>query len=163
MGSGGSNCPFYQSYKYCIKAGREINDDLFDYYCMLGYSYTDCPIYKGTTSSSSSGGCFITSACVESKGLPDDCYELTTLRWYRDNILSTTSCGKEKIAEYYNIAPQIVESINLLQNKSEIYDEIYSEYILKCIKTIEDKKYDATFDIYCHMVDILKEKYLKGD
>ena len=30
------------------------------------------------------GGCFLTSACVKFKGLPDDCAELETLRAFRE-------------------------------------------------------------------------------
>ena len=39
--------------------------------------------YKSNNKNSGSGssaGCYLTSACVEAKGLPDDCQELQTLR-----------------------------------------------------------------------------------
>lgn len=34
----------------------------------------------------------------------DNCYELTTLRWFRDTYVS-----KDDIDKYYNIAPRIVK------------------------------------------------------
>ena len=37
----------------------------------------------------------------------DNCYELTVLRWFRDNFVS-----KEDKEHYYEIAPIIVETIN---------------------------------------------------
>ena len=35
----------------------------------------------------------------------DNCYELTVLRWFRDNFVS-----KEDIKHYYEVAPIIVEN-----------------------------------------------------
>lgn len=83
------DCPYYQSYRYCLKLHGEVPEKLFDTYCMSSFSYSDCPVYLDERTSSS-GGCFLTSACVKSKGLPDNCYELTRLRWFRDNILAKT-------------------------------------------------------------------------
>lgn len=161
MGSGGSNCPYYQSYKYCIKKRGDVNDDFFSRYCMSDYNYTECPIYKQEDSSSE--GCFLTSACVENKGLPDDCQELTQLRWYRDSILPSQPDGQTKIAEYYHIAPQIVENINCQPDKKDIYDRIYSDYILPCTEMISNGNYDDVYQKYCDMVYSLKEKYMKKE
>ena len=36
-------------------------------------------------------GCFITTACCEALGLDDDCFELRTLRRYRDQVLAKTA------------------------------------------------------------------------
>lgn len=57
-------------------------------------------------------GCFLTSACVEYLGLPDDCKELTTLRTIRDKVLKATGEGRGLVDEYYRIAPALVEKIN---------------------------------------------------
>lgn len=43
-------------------------------------------------------------------GLPDDCYELTVLRGFRDNYLKNRENGAQDIADYYRNAPQIVRS-----------------------------------------------------
>ena len=40
-----------------------------------------CTRYEEGTGTSS-GGCYLTSACVESKNLPDNCHELTVLRQF---------------------------------------------------------------------------------
>ena len=75
------SCPFYwYNHHYaCRKSGKDVNEDTYDKYCR-NYDYDDCPIYKGNDS----GGCFLTSACTEARGLPDDCHELTVLRSFRD-------------------------------------------------------------------------------
>lgn len=71
------SCPFYwYNHHYaCRKTGQDVNEDTYYKYCR-NYDYDDCPIYKGNDS----GGCFLTSACTEARGLPDDCHELTVLR-----------------------------------------------------------------------------------
>ncbi len=101
--------------------------------------------------SSSSGGCFLTTACCEYKGLPDDCYELTTLRYLRDSYMKKSLVGSKLVDLYYDIAPDIVEKINLLDNKKEIYEEIYQE-IQKIVVLIEDTKYTDAVGKY---IDIM--------
>jgi hypothetical protein len=53
-------------------------------------------------------GCFITTACCEVLGLDDDCFELRTLRRYRDTVLAKTTDGPADIAAYYAMAPLIL-------------------------------------------------------
>ena len=70
---------------------------------------------KGGSSSGNdndSGGCFLTTACTEAKGLPDNCRELETLRHFRDNYMMNVPEGKADIAHYYKTAPSIVNAIN---------------------------------------------------
>ena len=57
----------------------------------------------------------------------DDCYELTVLRWFRDNFVS-----KEDIEHYYETAPVIVEAINREEKKDIIYDYIYDNSFIYC-------------------------------
>ena len=78
----------------------------------------------------------MTSACIESKRLPDDCYELTTLRNFRDTWLSSTEEGKAIIKQYYAIAPSIVTAINKSDNNKAVYDSIYNEMVIPCVKLI---------------------------
>ena len=99
----------------------------------------------------SSSGCFLTTACVEYKGLADDCEELTKLRAFRDNYLKTTEEGKAVVEEYYRIAPQIVENIDKSGKKDEIYEFIYQE-VPKCIACIESGDNDGAVAVYRNMV-----------
>ena len=91
------SCPFYwYNHHYaCRKTGQDVNEDTYYKYCR-NYDYDDCPIYKGNDS----GGCFLTSACTEARGLPDDCHELTVLRAFRDGYLRSQPEGEAEIAEY---------------------------------------------------------------
>lgn len=106
----------------------------------------------------SSGGCFITSACCNYKGFPDNCYELTVLRKYRDTFLKKTKHGKDLINEYYRIAPSIVECINSHPDKETIYSDIY-ERISKCVSLIEKNELEIVCKLYEQMVTELKSKY----
>lgn len=70
--------------------------------------------------------CFLTTACCEYKGLPDDCYELEELRKMRDIELKKDRRGVEIIDFYYKEAPRIVKQIENSNNKDEVCDWIYN-------------------------------------
>ncbi len=107
-----------------------------------------------------SDGCFITTAVCDSFNKPDNCYELTMFRNFRDNWLINEIDGKELIKEYYNNAPKIVDSINSRSNKSEIYLNIWNTYLKACLQFIENKKYSECKDLYIQMVRNLEKKFL---
>lgn len=82
-------------------------------------------------------GCYITTATCEAYGKPDDCYELTEFRNFRDNWLMEQPDGKQLIQLYYRTAPRIVEKINMQPNRCDIYKMIRDEYLSECLKYIE--------------------------
>ena len=96
--------------------------------------------------------CFISSACAEYMGLPDDCEELTVLRSFRDQVLKSTPEGNALVEEYYRIAPPLVEKILSSPEKEKIFKEIYDR-ILACIDVIRQEKNDEAVLIYREMVD----------
>src|SRR5258705_10310485 len=50
--------------------------------------------------------CFLTATCCALVGLADDCFELRTLRRYRDEVLAEMPDGRGDIDRYYGIAPR---------------------------------------------------------
>ncbi len=118
--------------------------------------------YGGDSSSNDLGGCFLTSACVGYLGLPDDCAELTTLRRFRDDVLTTTSEGKALVEEYYRIAPTLVDKIDASVQKDEIYKNIYKQ-ITACIDAIDNNKYDLAVQLYKKMVEDVTAEFEKSD
>lgn len=151
------SCSYYtfrQGDYYCIKKSDYVNEDVYYKYCR-NWDYSDCPIYKGDTS----GGCYLTSACMYAKGLPDDCYELETLRNFRDTWLKNSEEGMAIIKEYYEVAPKIVSAINETKESKKVYDMLYEEMVQPCVKFIEQKKYKETVHLYRSMTMQLKEKY----
>lgn len=102
---------------------------------------------------SSSGGCFLTTACCEHKGLPDDCRELTALRYLRDEYMKKYDFGQALISIYYEKAPAIVDKINHMADSDEIYEGIYNK-IQEIVVMIENKKYD---DAVCEYIKLMFE------
>lgn len=106
------------------------------------------------------GGCFVTTAVCDSFGKPDDCAELTAFRNFRDGWLAAQPDGKNLIAEYYSVAPKIVEKINRLADAAQIYENIWRKYLSPCLAFIERSENLACKDKYVEMVRELKSRYL---
>lgn len=104
--------------------------------------------------------CYITTAVCRSLGRPDDCYELNTLRDYRDSYLLSTDEGREIVQEYYNIAPTIVKRIDKKAEADEIYENIWKTYLSPCITMIENGENEKCRDLYSSMVRKLEARHL---
>ena len=151
------SCSYYtfrQGDYYCVKKGDYVNEDVYYKYCR-NYDYSDCPIYKGD----SYGGCYLTSACIYAKGLSDDCYELETLRRFRDTWLKNFKKGKDVIKQYYEIAPKIVSAINETKNSKLVYDMLYEKMVKPCVTFIEQEKYQEALELYQRMTLQLEKEY----
>lgn len=104
--------------------------------------------------------CYITTAVCESRHKPDDCYELETLRRYRDDYLMKSKEGRALVEEYYDIAPALVMCVDMQKDRNQIYDAIYEEYLVPCIDDIEKERLEACKERYVSMVKRLSGKYL---
>lgn len=113
-----------------------------------------------TSNSGGNSWCYITTAVCDYFNKPDDCYELKTLRDFRDNRLKNMPGGVELIKEYYNIAPSIVANLEKTPIKDAIYTELYKDYLNPCIEYIEEEKYDYCKEKYIEMVTHLKNIFL---
>lgn len=103
---------------------------------------------------------FLTSACVEAKGLPDDCYGLTVLRKFRDTYLRFLPCGEKEIAEYYFVAPQIVSAIKKREDYLCIFDSIYTKLVKPCVNMIERGDNEKAHILYRDTIQQLRTQYL---
>lgn len=103
---------------------------------------------KKKSSASSNSGCYLTTACIVSKDLPDDCDELETLRDFRDSYLAALPNGEDEIEQYYQIAPGIVSSINRRDNHEEIWNQVYAELIVPCVRMIHAQENEAAYRLY---------------
>lgn len=159
----GEECRYYYydaGYSCALKREKEgyssISSDDVHRYCW-GYHYEECPRYKRY---GSSGGCFLTTACVEAKGLPDDCDELQTLRSFRDTYLRSLDGGEEEIAEYYLAAPKIVESIKKRSDSAMVFDKIYNELVKPCVALIKAGDNQGAHELYKSYTLHLKQEYI---
>lgn len=102
----------------------------------------------GDSGSSGDDGCFLTTACVRARGLPDDCEELTILRQYRDTSLKNRNGGETDIREYYKLAPTIVDRVNQKSDAKEIWNAVYENMILPCIEMIRQNRMESAYELY---------------
>lgn len=115
-------------------------------------------IFKPTTGS---GGCYITTAVCEEYMKPDDCYELTKFRNFRDNWLKYQPDGQKLIDKYYKTAPTIVKLINKRPNRKEIYHYLNNTYLSKCLLCIEKKENEKCKILYIEMMEYLYKEQKK--
>lgn len=107
------------------------------------------------------GGCYITTATCEEYGKPDDCYELTSFRSFRDDWLINQPDGKELIDRYYKTAPKVVELINKQSNRTDIYHYLNDTYLVQCLKCIEEGDNEKCKSLYISMMEYLYEEQNK--
>lgn len=115
------------------KDGREfcMHDNFYS--CSDMYSNSETPYgydYRSDTCKDATP-CFFTTACCDELGLSDDCWELRTLRQYRDTYLSAAEGGPSDIAAYYEIAPRVLDGIAYEARRQELLI-IYAFMILPC-------------------------------
>lgn len=114
---------------------------------------------KKSSGSSNGSGCYLTTACVVAKGLPDDCSELQTLRTFRDSYLAALPNGKAEIEHYYQIAPGIVSTIDHLDNNTEIWNQVYSDLVAPCVQMIHAQDNEKAYKHYKAYSMELYKKY----
>ncbi len=131
---------------------REDRDNYCNHFCQY-YHYKDhCKNYWEMGSDvSGDGGCFLTTACCQYKGLPDNCDELQCLRAFRDNVLLKSEGGYLLVKKYYQIAPKIVEKMVTHEKKAEILESIYDN-VKAIVKLINEGQNDQAIDEYEQMV-----------
>jgi len=112
--------------------------------------------------SGKSSGCYLTTACVNARGLPDNCLELQVLRRFRNNILIPSSTGKKIVKEYYKIAPEIVQAVNEqgIEMSGIIWNGVYND-VRKAVSLIFKRDFEGAVRYYQEMTLKLKGEYLK--
>lgn len=106
----------------------------------------------------SKGGCFLSTACVEHAGLADDCHELTMLRSFRDKYVANLARGPAMLAEYYEIAPALVQQIEQSTDRETVLASIFTT-VSKAVALIERGSYSHAFTCYQTMFADLKKRY----
>jgi hypothetical protein len=107
-----------------------------------------------------SGNCFLTTACTQARGLPDDCHELTTLRRFRDEHLLAQPDGGTLVTAYYTHAPSIVHAIRRRRDEEELLARIYG-VIEGCVGAIEAGDQASALRMYCELMRLLMEHFVR--
>ncbi|MDF2944921.1 MAG: hypothetical protein K0S01_3779, partial [Herbinix sp.] len=105
------------------------------------------------------GLCYITTAVCETMDKPDNCYELTTMRNFRDTYMQQTKERQALVEEYYRTAPAIVTFINIQPSCEEKYLSIWKKYLQPCLYDIEENNLEQCEKRYTGMVQDLKSEY----
>ncbi|MEM1221913.1 MAG: CFI-box-CTERM domain-containing protein [Verrucomicrobiota bacterium] len=85
--------------------------------------------FKGTRVEEAGGECFITTACCDRIGLPDDCWEMETLRRYRDTYLLNSEHGAQLVKDYYALSPVLLPALSATPG---YLSSLYRKMILPC-------------------------------
>lgn len=98
------------------------------------------------------GWCFITTACVMARGLPDDCEELTILRKFRRDYLEGTPEGISILQEYKKISKKILQQIDKQRNKEDLFHDLYYRLVCGTINLIKQGKVKEAVHYYKSIV-----------
>lgn len=102
------------------------------------------------------GGCYLTTACMHKykENFDDNCYELTTLRWFRDNYVTLF----DKMY-YYRVAPTIVRNIERSKRREKYYKYIYESIVKPCVEAIESGNYKFAYNRYKRTIELLENQF----
>jgi hypothetical protein len=92
--------------------------------------------------------CFLTEAACGAVGLADDCWELTTLRRFRDHALVALPGGRADVAEYYRLGPSIVAAIAARPDARRRLLALYWTCIVPCCALASIGAADACRRLY---------------
>lgn len=141
------------------KTGYSHSNGSSDSHYDSSYNSTGSSSNSGSSDSgSSSGGCFLSTACSNGIGLPDNCPELQSLRIFRDTYLNNTQDGKNLIKEYYQIAPGILKAIENRGDSHQILVELFDNLVKPTVELIEKGNYETAVAHYKNCVLQLKNK-----
>jgi hypothetical protein len=115
--------------------------------------------HDSTSKQKSGGVCFLTTACTEAAGLPDDCTELTVLRRFRDDYVAQQPGGWSLIREYYQTAPLIVEHIQRSAQRADTLGGILSD-VRTTVGFVQRGEHESALRCYQEMFTRLKQDLL---
>lgn len=154
--------------KYCQAVGhndvslqeaREHNEPSLENVEGEGYFCLRCKRLKSSKPHESPSDCFLTTACVQAQGLNEDCFELQTLRRFRDTYIIRLPNGHEAISEYYSVGPKVVRAISAQSNAAELYYTTYQTVILPCVELINRGSFDKAYKLYGGKVRELQTQF----
>jgi hypothetical protein len=100
--------------------------------------------------------CFITTAILKAHGSENQQHPmLQVLRRYRDTWLKENH--PEDIVTYYEIAPKIVDAINLCTDSEQVWKNLYAGFLIPAIHCIEHGDNAGAYELYRKMVMTAKE------
>jgi hypothetical protein len=103
--------------------------------------------------------CWLSTAASRAAGLTDDCDELQTLRAFRDGYLSDSGDGKALVAEYYLLAPAILNAIHRSPERDAVLREIFESLVTPAVALVKAGRFEEATKLYRSMVYSLQNRY----
>lgn len=126
------------------------------WYGALYYPTDSCNHYDGRRDESG-GTCYITTIVCEKLGLADDCFELQTLRGFRENYLQRDAKYIPILFEYDMVGPLIARSLR--GEDCDIIQKIFDFFIVPIVQRIIQKSPEDAISKYTQMTNMLKKHY----
>lgn len=104
--------------------------------------------------------CFITTACIRARGLPDDCPELQILRQFRDSYMLSTEAGREMVRHYLELAPKIVAALDGHFSQNAIWQSLYDDLVTPCSLLVISGAFSEAELLYSDYVFVLEDLFL---
>ena len=104
-------------------------------------------------------GCGLAAACMRYFGKGKACYELQTLRAFRDTYMQQTEEGGALVKAYYEIAPTLVGKIDASNMRGRLYGRVF-ETLAYCVRDIEADKNEEAREAYRALVENLQSELL---
>lgn len=106
--------------------------------------------------------CYVATACLEARGLPDDCYELELLRLFRAEYVAKLPDGEEVLADYREKAPGVVAAIGALgeAEAAEVWEELYERGVARAVALILSGEWDEAYEVYRTICRELERRFL---
>jgi hypothetical protein len=111
---------------------------------------------------SGGGMCFFTTAACDVMGMSDDCWVLETARSFRDKYMSTDAKRAFELAEYYDIAPVLLNELDGREDKVKVLKSLFWKHIVPFCKLVTDGKNEDARVAYQEMMNVAKLK-IKGE
>ncbi|MGH8489112.1 MAG: CFI-box-CTERM domain-containing protein [Gammaproteobacteria bacterium] len=108
-----------------------------------------------------SGGCFLTTACVEFAGLPDNCHELQTMRRFRDEYLRKLPEADALLADYCRTAPVIVRKIKAQDGMDLVFRHLLTA-LRQAVHLIDLGRHTDALEFCKREFARLRERYEPG-
>jgi hypothetical protein len=100
--------------------------------------------------------CYLTTACMKNGKHNHDvqCYQLDILRWFQEHFVS-----KEEIEHYYEVAPTIIREIEESGHEDILYQYIYDNIVLYCVRKIEEENFEEAYSRYTNGILALEKQF----
>lgn len=131
--------------------------------CWFGFWNHHGPQVEEKSDDDKGSNCFLSTACLTARNLPDNCTELQVLRKFRDEYVLSQAQGPELVATYYSLAPRVVRAIHARPDAREIYESIYAELVRPCVDLIAAERFEDALKRYRRITQNLCRRFLTSD